>query len=425
MSSWTAYILASVPALQLTTRVIRTPFGRPSWRFRFGMRGWPAAYTKGVRSTYNGEMTEPTYNMQPTSLAITGTYYPLRFRIGPIAKERVRTVAAAILGGYLGQDVSYSKWRDAGEFVVTWNDEKEQAQNSKSFSFDDLCDHLTTHERFVPAEMNLPPVRLDWLDTSIEIKQPFHAPANERQDDSLTFMLASPLGDKFPIHPKIDREGRAFSSLQGMLLQSWLDLRTRLVEQSNQLFEGYDWLRDLFMYLNTVVSAVDNTLHQIYYRAKYQNSTPGWTFDERKLGPATARRLKDKLSWVGQITGQPLDDCTAEVAQFVQLKDVRNHIAHFDPPAFAFTIEDVARWLNGSFAVAKLLWAVRKRVAQPMSSPLIALLLAREVDWYPRDAGMRRVPQRPDTGYASSCWQYAAGTDTPTADSSRDRHDRP
>lgn len=253
--------------------------------------------------------------------------------------------------------------------------------------------------------MNLPAVRADWLDTSIEIKQPFHAPANERNDDSLTFMLASPLGDKFPIHPKIDREGRAFSSLQNMLLQSWLDLRTRLVEQSHQFFEGYDWLRDLFMYLNTVVSSVDNTLHQIYYRAKYHDSNVGWTFDEQRLGPATARRLKDKLSWVGQITGQPLDNCKSEVAALVQLKDVRKHIAHFDPPALAFTIEDVAQWLNASFGVAKLLWAIRMRVAQPLSLPLIALLLAREVDWYPRDAGMHRVPQRPDTGYASSCWQ--------------------
>jgi hypothetical protein len=280
---------------------------------------------------------------------------------------------------------------------------KGQQQKSRSFSFDDLCDHLTSDGRFSPSELNLPPVRSDWLDTSLEIKQPFHAPANGRDDDSLTFMLASPLGDKFPIQPKIDREGRAFSSLQGMLLQSWFHLRMRLVDQSHQFFEGYDWLRDLFMYLNTVVSAVDNTLHQIYYRAKY-HETPGWTFDERRVGPPTARRLKDKLCWVGQITGKPLDDCKAEIEQFVRLKDVRNHIAHFDPPALAFTIEDVAGWLNASFGVAKLLWAIRMRIAQPLSLPLIALLLAREIDWYPWDAGMRRVPQRPDTGYASSCW---------------------
>ena len=158
------------------------------------------------------------------------------------------------------------------------------------------------------------------------------------------------------------------------------------------------------MYLNIVVSAVDNTLHQLYYRAKYHDANRGWTFDERRLGPPTARRLKDKLAWIGLITGKPLDNCQAEVQQLVQLKDVRNHIAHFDPPTLAFTIEDVTAWLNASFGVAQLLAEIRHRIEQPLSIPLIALLLAREVDWYPSDAGRRRTPQRNDTGYASSCW---------------------
>lgn len=75
------------------------------------------------------EMSEPTYNMQPTPLEITGTYYPLRFRIGPVAKERARAVAAAILAGYLGRHVSYSKWRAAGELVVSWSDDNKSRRN--------------------------------------------------------------------------------------------------------------------------------------------------------------------------------------------------------------------------------------------------------------------------------------------------------
>jgi hypothetical protein len=243
-------------------------------------------------------MAEPTFNMTPSDLAIHGTYFPLRFRIGPVSKERVRAIAAYILNTYSRKRLSYTQWRAVGDITISWADGNQVAQESRSFRFEHLCSHLRDKEAFEPAEWNLPAIRSDWLDASLEIKQPFCAPQNEDHNEALTFMLASPLSDAFPVQPKIDREGRAFSSLQVMLLQSWFELRTRLVVRSDQFFEGHDWLRDLFMYLNTVVSAVDNTLHQIYYRAKY-HPTPGWTFDEKRLGPPAGRRLLDKLAWVG------------------------------------------------------------------------------------------------------------------------------
>lgn len=346
---------------------------------------------------------EKTYDMQPSPLAATGVYTPLRFRLGGPSRERARYVASLILNRYRHEPQTYTKWRAAKELTVTWSDAKGQQRASKPFRFEWLVEHLREQERFVPELLGLPPLDVGWLDTSFEVRKPFHAPESSGLAEALTFVFVPPLSSSFPVQPKLDREGRAFSSMQLMLLESWLDLRRRLVETSQLLFEGYDWLRDLFMYVSTIVSAVDNTLHQVYYRAQYEAAVEGWTFDVEKLGPPTARRLMDKLRWVGQITGRTLDDCTRQIARFTFIKDVRNHLAHFDPPTLAFTIEDVADWLNATHEVAELLACVRIRINQPFCDPLIRLLLARAVEWYPFDPGKRRVPQGPHVGYASSC----------------------
>ncbi len=156
------------------------------------------------------------------------------------------------------------------------------------------------------------------------------------------------------------------------------------------------------MYMSTIVSVVDNTLHHLYYRAQFESTTEGWHFDEGELGHRRGRRLRDKLRWVGQITGLPLNDCQDEIDTFIRIKDVRNHLVHFDPPTLAFTIEDVASWLNATEGIARLLAAIRTRINQPLCDPLIRLLMARPVEWYPSDPGKRRVPQGVDVGYASS-----------------------
>jgi hypothetical protein len=344
------------------------------------------------------------YDMRPSPLAAGDSYVPLRFRIGTPSRDQARRVAALIFRGYLGRPIPYERLRAGKEWTVTWSDDKGNSQTSRPFRFDWLVQQIQEEAALRPDRFNLPPLRAGWLDASVEVMKPFQAPATDGTPRALTMVFPPALSDAFPVQPKLDREGRAFSSLQLMLLSGWSDLRTKLVEHSHLLFHGYDWLRDLFMYLNTVVSSVDNTLHQIYYRAEYEAAAEGWRFDRAVLGPPTARRVVDKLKWVGQITGNPLDDCRSEIESFRKIKDVRNHLAHFDPPTFAFTIEDVADWLNATEAVARLLVAIRNRVNQPLCEPLIALLLARPVEWYPADPGKRRVSQGPDVGYGSSCW---------------------
>jgi len=345
---------------------------------------------------------EITYDMQPSPLAAHGSYTPLRFRIGAPVKERARYVASLILGRYHGVFLPYTQWRAAKELVVTWKNREDQTIRSRPFRFERLVENLRKEERFVPETFNLPPLHAEWLDSSIEVKMPFHAPATNRHDQALTFVCAPAVSNSFPVQPKLDREGRALSSVQLMLLQSWFDLRVRLVTESQLLFDGYDWLRDLFMYVSTIVSVVDNTLHHLYYRAQYESAVEGWRFNEAELGHRRGRRLKDKLHWVGQITGRPLHDCREEIETFMRIKDLRNHLVHFDPPMLAFTIEDVADWLNATEQIARLLASIRIRINQPLCDPLIRLLLARPVEWYPSDPGKRRVPQGPEVGYASS-----------------------
>lgn len=346
-------------------------------------------------------MAELTYEMTSSPLATRGVYYPLRFSIGPPANDRVRATAAEILAAYYGERQSFTRWRAAGWLVFRWQ-QNQISQISRPFRFESICASLSDHSAFSTARFNLPALVSAWLDASVAIAPKFHAPANERPDEALTFQVPTAISDEFPIRPQLDREGIALSSLQLMLLNSWLELRTKLVEASHRMFDDRnDWLRDLFAYFSTVVAAVDNTLHQIYYRAKYEAPRHGWSFDENKLGSTHGRRMQDKLHWIGQITGRPLN-CPSAVRDFMRIKAVRNHLAHFDPPALAFSIEDVAEWLNASHGVARMLAEIRNIVGQPVCTPLVALLVAKSVDWYAWDPGRRRVPQGEHVGYASS-----------------------
>lgn len=347
-------------------------------------------------------MVELTYDTRSTPLAATGTYRPLRYRIGPPATERVRWTAARVLASYYGCNLSFTRWRSAGWLVFGWSNSKSVKQITLPFRFEAICEHLKERRSFDVTAFNFPVLISGWLDASTVITPKFHAPANEDPAEALTFQVPTAISEAFPIRPQLDREGVAFSSLQLMLLRSWLELRDATVDHSERMFEDRnDWLRDLFGYFSTITAAVDNTLHQLYYRAKYESDQHGWRFNERALGATHGRRMRDKLKWIGQITGQPLR-CTRAIQRFHQLRQVRNHLAHFDPPALAFTIEDVAEWLNASADVAELLAEIRAHLKEPLCVPLVELLLAREVEWYPWDPGKRRVPQRPDVGYSSS-----------------------
>jgi hypothetical protein len=167
---------------------------------------------------------------------------------------------------------------------------------------------------------------------------------------------------------------------------------------------GGPWLNNLRMLLNESVSLVDITLHQLYFMAKYRGAERGWRYDETELGGRCGMRLSDKISWIGKITGRPLDDARDEWAGFVQLKAVRNHFSHFDPPCVAYTVEDICTWLNLISTVAALLWKIRAKLHAQLSRQLIEVLLLPRVEFVPLDPSAPRVPQPRDCGYGSVVW---------------------
>jgi hypothetical protein len=148
------------------------------------------------------------------------------------------------------------------------------------------------------------------------------------------------------------------------------------------------------------VALVDITLHQLYTKAKY-DPQPGWKFDESVLGKSFGRRLKDKIPWVGKITGRPLDDVRSELESLNEIRRLRNHLLHFDPPCMAYSIEDAAGWLNQISVIARLAWKIRLRTKSPVTEHLIQLMLLPRIVFVPRDLTLVRIPQGNTTGYAS------------------------
>ena len=121
------------------------------------------------------------------------------------------------------------------------------------------------------------------------------------------------------------------------------------------------------------------------------------------MGPATGRRVSDKIKWVRALSGNDLN-APNEMRSFNELKAVRNHLAHFDPPCLAVTVDDVAGWLSKMPDLAWLLIKIRTCLGVPISGPIIQMALSPLVSVVPRDANQVRHTQRRDVGYLSSTW---------------------
>jgi hypothetical protein len=169
-----------------------------------------------------------------------------------------------------------------------------------------------------------------------------------------------------------------------------------------------DWLTDLRLLFSESVSLVDITLHQFYFRAKYDGTAHGWRFDDQVVGPRKGIRLMDKFKWIGKITGSPLDDAHDELRQFGILKSIRNHLSHFDPPCFAYTLLDVASWLNLIPALGRLLWKIRKKLGVQLTPPLVKMVLLPKVEIHEKHVRTAVQTNQP-SGYITSTWP--AGTE--------------
>ena len=274
-------------------------------------------------------------------------------------------------------------------------------------SFDDIVGHIQGNRTFDAALFDLPLSRNNWMNSSIAIAKPDGPIPSDDGQMYLKFALHYGFGPSFPLEPCVDREGVAVSSFQNQLQFNITKFHGRLIDNCSiavQLERMMGWFNDLRMLLNDCVTIVDITLHQLYFKAEYGPKPTGWTFDHQKLGPRHGVRLRDKLRWIGKITGRPLDNASDEVASFVVLKDTRNHWSHFDPPWLAYTMEDVVGWLNRVPGIGRLLWKIRAKLGVPLSKGIVEMITLPLVKFLLRDPTAPRLVQGNDVGYRSSTW---------------------
>lgn len=330
----------------------------------------------------------------------------LQFQAPPPKQRIVREVALSIFNAYTKQNLSRSNALKQKGIQIRWQSEKHNPTTKKkepisiisnNFSVSDFETHLE-QRNFEHNQFQLYEMKSHWLDSSITISPNFHFV--DQKGDVVKIAIPTELGQSFPLTPTLDREGTSYNSFQSLLLNRIISLTDTLVDQSDN-FSQEHWFQLLRSFFSECVSIVDNSLHQLYFKAKH-SPEPNWKFDEASLGPRHGIRLTDKISWIYKITGNHLN-ATNEINAFIKLKDLRNHLNHFDPPCFCFTLEEVADWLNLAQNLSVLLWKMRIAMGAPLSEPLIRLLLMKKIKFIPQNSS-KRLPMNPSTGYSTTRW---------------------
>lgn len=315
----------------------------------------------------------------------------------------VREIAVQLMNQYCGEQFSRTRWLKQPDRIVNCFSENAKGERrewqSRPINLRKFEHHLDENARFDWQEFGLIDPRCQWLDAVVGLAPRF--PFVDASGGTVKLQSPPPLGADFPLKPALDREGHLINSMQMPLQKQILESRKQLVATS-QDFDSMDWFQKLRNCISDCVSLIDVTLHQLYLKAQY-DPLPGWSFDAEKLGERHGQRLKDKIKWVHKIAGEHLG-AHREMPAFLAIKDVRNHLQHFDPPCFCYTLEDVVCWLNDIDHIANLAWKMRKAIGSPLSGPLIELLLMEKVEFVPSDPSKPRTQQPPDVGYRSSTW---------------------
>ena len=215
-------------------------------------------------------------------------------------------------------------------------------------------------------------------------------------------------GARYPIKPKLEREGHLFTTIQPQLVSWIITQRKKLIDHSDNALT-LPWVFELRSLIGDTISLIDVTLTQLYIKAEYDLPT-GWVFDKAKLGERHGRRLNDKLKWVHQITGENLN-IEQERTNLEVLRKLRNHLMHFDPPSLVITIEEATTWLNQILDVGQILFKIRRALKVPPSTELLNFLLQPEAQFHPRNMLPARsiVGTKPDADYSSTTWPSASG----------------
>jgi hypothetical protein len=302
---------------------------------------------------------------------------------------------------------SRNKWcKEKRLFQINWTDPKSQIRKtSTQINYLEIAKVIRENGRFNTADFNLPEIQCFWLDFSLDMKINWHK-FDHTGPDGLAIVdgvSQQQYGKNYPIIPKLNREGHSYTTLQPQLLNRIVQLRTELIKKSDHALED-SWFFDLRTLINDTVSIVEITLNQLYIKAEY-DPLPGWKFDKEKLGSRHGRRFEDKLGWIYKISGRHLG-AENYLPSCNNLRELRNHLMHFDPPSFILTIEEATVWLNQIIDVGYLLMKIRQAIGAEVSLQIINFILQKEAIFNPEPAFSKRLPiGTGNADYASSTWK--------------------
>lgn len=295
------------------------------------------------------------------------------------------------------------QWKEEKRtFVVYWGERNEKT--SKPINYRTILDNIKQNSFFYPYSLDLPNLTEDFLDISTnsglvshnlttDMKPQVHLVSNNRDQF---------LGENFPIKPLLTREGICIESFFDKLIVKIIQNRFKLIDNSND-FYSFNWFFTLRELINDSISSLEIVLHLIYNKAKYFPNS-GWRFDEEKLGSKYGRRFKDKLKWIPLISGKPFNIESFRESVFL-LKDMRNHLNHFDPPSFCLTAEECPKILNAIIDLGRVHIEIRKSLDLKVSSNLINLILQKPVIFTPELRYSKRLPHSKEEGYNSCLWK--------------------
>mgnify|MGYP003635167586 CR=1 FL=1 len=323
-------------------------------------------------------------------------------------KPRVGTnteVAFRITEHYFGKKQTRKAWRkDKNLYTINWLEGNKNKQSSKPINYFIIAKFIRENGFFDSKEFNLSPIDCFWLDASLDVSVNWHS-FDHTAPNGLTIFdgfTKQQFGDKYPIEPKLVREGRSFTTLQPQLINRIRRLRDRLIEQSHVIVND-DWFFDLRSLISDIISLVEITLTQFYIKAEY-DPLPNWTFEKELLGERHGRRFEDKLNWIYKITGNHLAT-EHYMPSFTKLRELRNHFMHFDPPSLIVTIEEASIWINYVIDVGFLLIRIRDAMGVESSLSLLNFVLQKDVIFNPKAHFSKRLPiGTGNTDYESSNW---------------------
>lgn len=324
---------------------------------------------------------------------------------GKPLKGIVTQVSLLIVNQYLEQNWSIKKWRKENRaWIKSFEYPKGQKNQSKPINYLIISDYIRNKDFFEPIDFTLPDLGCMWLDHAVEFKLNFHKSDDQKGSFGLTSgdLQTHYYGENYPIKPSLHREGRLFTSIQPQLIQRIINKRQELIQNSDKALTD-DWIFDLRNLISDTISLIDISLTQFYIKAEY-DPLPGWKFEKKIVGERHGRRLNDKFKWISQITGNQLN-IEQERDSLNSLRELRNHLMHFDPPSLVVTIEEATNWLNQIIDIAQILVKLRQAINVDVSNEIINFLLQKEAIFVPINAE-KRSPLNPNKteDYYSSIW---------------------